>query len=199
MGRPPSFDERRVLKGAMHAFWRQGYHATSLKDLEQATGLTTGSLYNAFHSKDQLFAAALSHYIENIIRWRIDHYLGDSSPALEGIRQFLRSTVIGVPEAQQGLACLLVNTAVELGRTNALAGPLIEHGLGQIRDGFAAQLERARTAGEIRPDVDCAVAACQLTLLLSGLLVASRTAADSQTLAACIDMTLAALRPSRGS
>jgi AcrR family transcriptional regulator len=28
-------------------FWKQGYQATSMRDLEAATGLTAGSLYKA--------------------------------------------------------------------------------------------------------------------------------------------------------
>jgi TetR/AcrR family transcriptional regulator, transcriptional repressor for nem operon len=48
MGRKRSFDETKVLESAMHAFRRHGYAGISIKQLEEATGLSSGSLYNAY-------------------------------------------------------------------------------------------------------------------------------------------------------
>ena len=76
MGPNREFDEQRVLDGAMHAFRRAGFGALSIKDLEQATGLSSGSLYNAYGNKEALFRAAFDHYVETIIRVRLDAYAG---------------------------------------------------------------------------------------------------------------------------
>jgi TetR/AcrR family transcriptional repressor of nem operon len=51
-----------VLAGAMNTFWQKGYAATSIRELVQATGLTTRSLYNLFESKEGLFQASLERY-----------------------------------------------------------------------------------------------------------------------------------------
>ncbi|GHJ28729.1 TetR family transcriptional regulator [Streptomyces hygroscopicus subsp. sporocinereus] len=62
-GRPRAFDQEAVLEAAMLLFWEQGYEATSLAQLREATGLSSASLYGAFGSKDGLFARAVEHYI----------------------------------------------------------------------------------------------------------------------------------------
>ena len=48
MARPREFDEGTVLEAAGLCFWKQGYEATSVRDLVAPTGITAGSLYNAF-------------------------------------------------------------------------------------------------------------------------------------------------------
>src|SRR5260370_40679063 len=85
MGRTRSYDEETVLSGAMHAFRRKGYEAASIRDLEEATGLKGGSIYNSFGDKAGLFEAAFAHYNRVVLGGRITRY----SPAgarLRGLR-----------------------------------------------------------------------------------------------------------------
>ena len=52
MARPREFDEAAVLDAAMDCFWRNGYEATSVRDLATPfMGITGASLYNAFSDK----------------------------------------------------------------------------------------------------------------------------------------------------
>jgi len=51
-----------ILRAACGLFSRDGFHAASMKDLCAAAGMSPGSLYRYFPSKERLFATAL-------IRW----------------------------------------------------------------------------------------------------------------------------------
>src|SRR6476659_7696423 len=62
-GRPRSYDPGEALERATDAFWRQGYSATSLDALSEATRMTQPSLYGACGDKHALYAAALERYI----------------------------------------------------------------------------------------------------------------------------------------
>lgn len=62
MARPRTFDEAATLDEVRDAFWARGYTATSLTDLEAATGLRRTSLYAAFGDKRSLFARVLRAY-----------------------------------------------------------------------------------------------------------------------------------------
>ena len=64
MARPREFDEGAVLDAAVLCFWKQGYEATSVRDLVAQTGITAASLYNAFGDKRALYQRALDHYVE---------------------------------------------------------------------------------------------------------------------------------------
>lgn len=62
MARTREFDTDAVVASAMEAFRRTGYEGTSMRDLSEATGLGSGSLYAAFGSKEGLYLAALDLY-----------------------------------------------------------------------------------------------------------------------------------------
>ena len=63
MGRPKSFSREDVLEKAMPVFWKRGFAATSLQDLEQATGVNKSGLYAEFRDKEEIFLECLRHYL----------------------------------------------------------------------------------------------------------------------------------------
>lgn len=65
VARPREFDEADAVRIAAETFWRRGYQATSIKELEEATGLTAGSLYKAYGSKRELFTLCLEQYMKD--------------------------------------------------------------------------------------------------------------------------------------
>ena len=62
MGRNKSYIREQVIENALETFWMRGYHATSLSDLTEATGLNKKSLYNEFGPKEELFNVVMDHY-----------------------------------------------------------------------------------------------------------------------------------------
>ena len=63
LGRPRTFDEECVLEKAIELFCTSGFSAVGISDLTRATGLTVGSIYKAYGSKEGLFARALERYL----------------------------------------------------------------------------------------------------------------------------------------
>ena len=59
MARHKEFDKEAVLEQAMLLFWRQGYEATSIRDLIEVTGISSSSLYESFGDKRAIYLAAL--------------------------------------------------------------------------------------------------------------------------------------------
>ena len=66
MARPRTFHGGRVVDGAMHEFWRNGFNATAVERLCAVMELSPGSLYGAFGGKRELFIAALDRYMDQI-------------------------------------------------------------------------------------------------------------------------------------
>lgn len=193
MARPKSFHIDSVLESATKVFWKQGFEATSMRDLEQATQLTPGSIYHEFGSKQGLFEQSLNFYVDSVMVWRVSHYLSSNEP-MQGIRDFLVSSVKGVPKEFKGKSCLVVKTATELGQSSPSVNAIVKRGLAAIENGLKKQLVLAKSLGQVRADLDCSLAAKQLALLMSGMLVASKSDAPIKSLVDTVDFSLENLR-----
>src|SRR5688572_8958498 len=67
-GPAKSFDPQIALERARDLFWRRGYAATGITELEVALGIGRKSLYDTFGSKRELFLRALEHYADTVIK-----------------------------------------------------------------------------------------------------------------------------------
>jgi AcrR family transcriptional regulator len=165
MPRGRTFDEGQVLDSAMHAFRRNGYAGVSIKQLEQATGLTSGSLYNAYGDKDGLFRAALGHYVESFVRARIASHAGAGATVEDLEALFL--SVLQAP-MNDGFGCLVTNSVVEFGAGASVASGGVDLALATVEAGVRSVLTR-----ELGPE-SAETAVGRLLLLYQGLLVLSR-------------------------
>ena len=143
------FDPAIVIERAMLHFWRVGYGAASIQDLERVTRLRRGSLYNAFGDKEDFFIAALKHYDATIGVKRIEQ-LSNSDPyrAVEG---FLNALVAQLSMRGRPRGCLHTNTSLEVpsapksilriivDRTNAIESALYSVFRGAREQGLIAQ------------------------------------------------------------
>ena len=174
MARPKAFNQDRVLTEAMLCFWHRGYGATSLKDLQAATGLTPGSIYNSFDSKDGLFLASLDHYIDKVVTRRVHKHLLEGDP-IAGIEAYIfecfRNRDNG-EEIQQG--CLLINTSTELGPHDEVVRARVLKGMQVAQRGLQNAIERAQSRGQIKTTGDAKTRALHLGLVLNGMLVQAK-------------------------
>lgn len=108
MGRRKSYQREDVIERAMAVFWERGYAKTSLQDLEQATGLNKKSLYHEFHSKQELFDAAMARYMDMQHQWAIS-FLGREPLGIQNILDFFDDMDIG----PQSKGCLMTMTLNE--------------------------------------------------------------------------------------
>ena len=190
MSRNREYDETAVLAGAMHAFRRKGYVGVSIRDLEAATGLTSGSIYNAFGDKEGLFRAALHFYVVGFVRERLERLAGPAS-CLEDLEELYLS--IFRPPLDDGFGCLVTNSMVEFGSADAPASPAIDEVARMLRGSIGDVLAREIGQG-------AAVSMTQrLILLYHGLLVMSRARRLDGTVEEAISTQFAELRALRAA
>ena len=180
-GRPRSVEPDTVLAAAMRVFRMRGYEATTMKHLERATGLLSGSLHHAFGGKRALFLAALEHYNAHVVRARIELYLKGESP-VEELRALFRSTLDEPGGGHHG--CLLTNTAVELAAGPKPVRAKVSQGLGALLEAFEGQ---ARLASPGKSAGVQARTALRLLHAYQGLLVLVRFGHPRAELEALID------------
>lgn len=172
MPRPKAYDEEKVLDAAMLCFWHKGYCATSMKDLQGCTGLTAGSLYNSFGSKDSLFLQVLDHYIEKIVAGRVERFLS-SGDAIDGIERYFYDSFQARVD-KDCIGCLLVNTSTELGPHDEAVRAKLAVGSRVSAEGIKKALIRAQAAGQLPINLDPKIQAAHLGFLMSGMLVTSK-------------------------
>lgn len=183
MGRSQEYDEDDVMTGALHAFRRKGYLGVSIKDLEAATGLKGGSIYNSYGDKAGLFEAAFAHYNRAVLRRRIaDH--APQADSIDGLRK-LFVTLLHEPN-DESFGCLITNAAIEFGG-GAVLPACIGEGLRILSEAFADRLESAQRAGRLRNGVAVATLASKLLALYQGILVLVRAGWDKGALRTLID------------
>jgi AcrR family transcriptional regulator len=105
-----------ILSAAKHVFAERGYHATTIADIARQAGLSYGSIYWYYESKETLFhelmsaeASALRAYINKAVR----ETPGDGSPAAP-FEAAVRAT-LEFYEADRPLVKLLFRDAFALG------------------------------------------------------------------------------------
>lgn len=163
--RTRSFDAAKVLTGAMHTFRRAGYRGASIKQLERSTGLTSGSLYNAYGDKDGLYRAAFAYYVNGFVRERLEAHAGPQA-TLDDLEQLFLS--LFRPPLTDGHGCMLTNAVVEFGTERSIASDGIHEGLELLTSRIHALLAREIAADQVD------VATAHLLLLYEGLLVFTR-------------------------
>jgi TetR/AcrR family transcriptional regulator, transcriptional repressor for nem operon len=161
-GRPRAFDGDAVLDRAIEVFREHGYEASSMADIERATGLNTSSIYNAFGSKKALFEQSLHRY-EAVRVAGIFDILGSGTDGLADLHRALEAQQAeSVSEWGRG-GCFAINTMIELGPR---AGGTMEE-LAEFRrklgEAIRLPLDRAVALGEI----DAQIVPTAVALLVS--------------------------------
>ena len=191
MGRPREFDETAALNAAMECFWRDGYEATSVRDLAARMGITGASLYNAFGDKRSLFAEVLERYAERSTRERIIR-LETNLPPKQAVGAFLGEIVERSLDGDRR-GCLLVNTALEVAPHDPELQAAVAVRLGEIEAFFRRAITAAQADGSVPPDRDPSDLARLLLGVTLGLRVLARSKPERELLEGIVRPALSLL------
>ncbi|MCV9994135.1 TetR/AcrR family transcriptional regulator [Paeniglutamicibacter sp. ZC-3] len=145
MARTQEFDTSKALGDARRVFWEKGFDATSIADLESATGLGRSSIYHGFGSKRGLFDAVIQDYMDTILRPRLN-LLHDPTLPARGISIYLESlsdALVKTAGQATNRGCLLLNTAAGIAGNDEALRMLIDGYQIELRDGVAGALRAA--------------------------------------------------------
>jgi AcrR family transcriptional regulator len=164
--RRPEDRTQELLEAALQVFAQQGYRNTRLEEVAEAAGVTKGTIYHYFDTKEALLLGVIEHY-QALAFGRADDVLRDHRlPASTRIRLLVRKMFAGSEHTRRPmLALLLRGVAHEVPHVHER----------WLRDGpvrlwtlIARLVAEGQKRGEFRLDADGEVAA---RLLVSGLLL----------------------------
>jgi TetR/AcrR family transcriptional regulator, transcriptional repressor for nem operon len=171
--REPEVTLDKILQNSGALFNTQGYKATSLSDITQATGLTKGAIYRHFKSKEELERRSLT-YLSGILYHKMRDVIRgqpDAVSKLKAVFSFF-SAYISDPPIKGG--CPLLNAAVESDDTDSE----LKHGalgiLNTLKQSIVSILENGVKHGQIRPDIDKGFYATVIIASLEGAIMMSK-------------------------
>lgn len=176
-GRKRSFDKDEALDKAMRVFWANGYTGTSLNDLTTALDINKPSLYAAFGNKEQLFHAALDHYIQHYGAPILKHL---SEPEDMAFPQRLENYLLAVVgfncnEASPS-GCFVVNSCCESDGTGMPKDfSTVMQDVGNNFEQVLSDLLRSeQQKGQLRKDLNVKQMAAYILSFVYGLAVMAR-------------------------
>jgi TetR/AcrR family transcriptional regulator, transcriptional repressor for nem operon len=184
------------LDAAVLCFWKQGYEATSVRDLVEHTGITAASLYNAFGDKRALYEKALDHYVEDSIADRIRRCR--SLPPLQAIEAFFNEIVKRSLDDPDRKGCMLVNAALDGTPNDPAFRKVVANALIGIEGFFQMCVSAGQAEGSIAPSLPADTLAQSLLGALMGIRVLARVRPERTLLEGVAAAALAQLRAARG-
>lgn len=169
-----------ILKSILDTVHRQGLNATSLNELFEVSGASSGSFYNYFESKQDLGHALID------FEWSLlqENLLNPARRASENpIEQVL--WMFERLEAKQinkpyYYGCLLGNFVVDLVETDDLFRDRLIFVFQQWEDTLAEMLRQGQT--QLHPHIDPTLLARHLITSLEGIMLMARLYQDRQRL-----------------
>jgi TetR/AcrR family transcriptional repressor of nem operon len=141
VSRPKEFETDDILDRAGELFWAFGYQSTSIPELEAATGIGRGSLYNAFGDKEGLYLAALARYHVKYGAPPMAHLTDDDVG--DGIRNMLEAVIERMGRSDVPNGCLHTSSCIENdGRSTRIASAVATN-LDSLESHLQAAIERA--------------------------------------------------------
>ena len=99
---------QKIIQNAALLFNRHGFSAVSIDDIMAGAGLTRGGFYSYFHSKSELYAEAISRFV-NEKREGADATWKAPDLALEIVRDYLSLGHLAISRpAVRCLACPMI-------------------------------------------------------------------------------------------
>ncbi|MDW4500004.1 helix-turn-helix domain-containing protein [Sulfitobacter sp. D35] len=185
MQRARPYDRNLALDAAMTLFWRKGYHATSLKDLEQALHMKPGSIYAAFQSKEALYLAALERYF-GLTQASLESFIAKAASPLSALADFLRS--FGRPDpGQAAYACMIVKSMLDTSEQDSMIARAAHDYLDRMNTEITGIFREAQRLGELSASADPDHLARRYMLNVTALRIEAQRVGLTDELAALAD------------
>lgn len=153
----------RILDEATRLFGRQGYGATSMRELAEAVGVTKPTLYYWFSNKEGVFEAAVARQVDQLRGLLADVFEADGDAVAKLHRFCERYVMDGIADADGVRLFLSAEGPREEGRPEIDLLAIHHESLTAIQQLLAEGVG----AGRIRADLDPVVAALSLLGMLN--------------------------------
>jgi TetR/AcrR family transcriptional repressor of nem operon len=181
---------RRIVGHATELIYSKGYSKTTIDDVIKAAGVTKGSFYFHFSSKEELGEAV----IENAASFIHDRFAKvlqrEDLPPRERLKAMLGQMKNLVEAAGCSRGCIIGNLALETSRSH----PAFRRKIAEVFRSWSAliafELEKMKKAGDLPPDFDSRAYADFTLAALEGGIMLSKVTQDPGPMRNCMDTVI---------
>jgi len=182
----PDLTRQKLLEAAFAEIHRNGFQAASLTQILADTGLTKGALYHHFPDKKALGLAVIEEMVRPGLAALMFVPLAKTRQPLAALQALLAEKAAEDDPTVVALGCPLNNLMQEMSPVDE-GFRLQLNGVFQDWVGvMAAALERGRTAGEVRSDVDPEATAFFIVSALEGCIGMSKNTQSVTAYRGCL-------------
>jgi AcrR family transcriptional regulator len=190
-----------LLEAALHVFADMGYRRTRLDDVAERAGVTKGTIYHYFDTKEALLLGVVEHYQALAFESIDDAVANPELSERERLQQVVKRAFVPThTEGRPLLTLLMRDIATEVPRVHER---WLRDGPGRLGKVIADIIDQGQRNGEFAASIDAEIAARSLvaSLLLQLMWRQHREAvphldiAESRLIDGALDLLLAALRP----
>ena len=153
MSRPQMSRRDELLTVAADLFATKGYRNTTVRDIADAAGILSGSLYHHFESKEQMVDEILRSFQDDLFG-QYDEILASGAKPVAKLEQAIRVSFDAIDRHHSEVA-IFQNDAAHLGTLDGFGYVAERHA--QSRDFWLRLLREGVDAGDLRSDLDIEV------------------------------------------
>lgn len=156
-----------IIENCAEVFNKKGFAATSIIDLEKATGLTKGSIYGNFENKDAVAIEVFKYNAQNkmnLINQKVAMGKNYSEKVMAHIE-------VHEPKAKTPFTpggCPFQNTAIESVYVNTQLTELAGEALMNWRDQLVSLIDKGISENEFKKDIDSLSTSLHIISLIEG-------------------------------
>lgn len=185
-GRPRAYEPDVALGKALDLFRTQGFAATSLDDLSEATGMNRPSLYGAFGDKRELYIKSYQRYREEA-RAAMVEIFRQEMPVRRRLERIFASALNIYLSGETGpRGCFTVVTAASEAVGDPDIRAMVLDGLNELDKAFASCFRRAKEKGELSDSADPTVLAQLASATVHSIAIRSRARVSRKELEAIV-------------
>jgi TetR/AcrR family transcriptional regulator, transcriptional repressor for nem operon len=177
--RNPEVTKETILKKSGILFNTQGYKATSISNITDATGFTKGAIYKHFSNKTELEQETMA-YLSGLLFGKVRELVKKENTAGDKLRSIFSffETYITNPPLKGG--CPLLNAAIEADDSHPALRKEALKTLTTLRQSVVYILEKGIEHQQIKPGIDTNFYATLIIASLEGGIMMSKLEGNNQ-------------------
>ncbi len=177
----------RILDAALHVIRAKGYSAARIEDICEAAGLTKGSFFHHFDSKEELAVAAADYWIEGTGAFFATapyHELADPLDRLLAYVDFRKGLLMG---ELSDFTCLAGTMVQEVYDTHPAIRDACNRSISEHAATLVPDIEEAMRERDMSPNWTAESLALYTQATLQGAFILAKAKHTREVAAACID------------